>query len=100
MLGEPKWLAKERYDSAKEMFIKLYGARIGVFLANRFARQVSRIKDLCIDNMRVGCEELGEMERYWKQQEGGCCGFSDEKYTLKTEGEPDLHYWIGFNYGH
>lgn len=60
--------------------------------------EFDRLSDGCeyVDNQRFAeMSKRGEIRRYKTKKRSGCCGFVDEKVTIK--GKP---YLIGFNYGH
>lgn len=51
----------------------------------------------CVDNYRVArMGNTGQVRRYKRQKDGGCCGFSD---TVAV-GPDGNKYMLGFNYGH
>lgn len=51
----------------------------------------------CCDNVRVALKgNTGQVRRYRRQRESGCCGFSD----FEAVGPDGKVYMLGFNYGH
>lgn len=52
----------------------------------------------CVDNSRVARKDsTGQVRRYRKQKESGCCGFSDWEARCPIDGKV---YLLGFNFGH
>lgn len=90
-----------RYVALLEMMSEEYGKRLGVFLANRFAREIRKTKDCCITHFRVArADNEEEMKRFHETVKGGCCGSKNWKVTFESKDAPPVDYWLGFNYGH
>jgi hypothetical protein len=84
-----------------EMMSTKYGNRLGIFLANRLAREINRTGDCCISHLRVARSDNEiEMKIFKKISDDGCCGSKEWKVTFNSNDAPSVDYWLGFNYGH
>lgn len=89
------------YLALLEMMSAEYGKRLGVFLANRFAREIRRTGDCCISHFRVArADNEAEMKLFKETSDDGCCASKEWKVTFNSHDAPPVDYWLGFNYGH
>lgn len=66
-----------------------------VYISNKMSNAFRKVKDTCIDNLRL-CAGTEVSEEYIKQKSNGCCGFKDIKIELKN----GKVFYFGFNFGH
>jgi hypothetical protein len=85
-----------QYRDAVEYMQRRYGTKLGLFLANRFAKMIRKRRAECISDVRICCiTDPVSVQEFERIRAGGCCGSAEAEFVFDGR-----CYRIGFNYGH
>jgi len=95
--GDPTW-----FNYMVRICSERYGDKCGRFLAARIATVHRRNDNPCKSGERLAEIGIGdEMKKYNEIRDGGCCGFSDDKFIFEDHDDGCIRvFWYGFNFGH
>lgn len=95
-------MIRYNYHGLLKLLGQEFGARLGVFLANRFARKIRKVQNVEITHFRVArADDETEMKRFKEDTriipDRGTPVDWLETYNDKDQENP-VDYWLGFTY--